>query len=107
MQQYKGKGEEPSWLVEGIADFARHKFGWKNKKANWSLGDFQPGQHYTNSYRITARFLVWFEKRSTGAVRKLDRAMRAGNFNSQQTWQRVARAPIDQLWSEYERNPSI
>ncbi|CAF0935560.1 unnamed protein product [Didymodactylos carnosus] len=40
---------DPSWLVEGIADFARYKWGVNNKKGGWSLPDFKSDQKYTDA----------------------------------------------------------
>lgn len=52
----------PSWLVEGIADYVRNKYGLYNESANWSMPKcFSPDQHYTQGYRVTAGFLTWLE----------------------------------------------
>ncbi len=62
VQNY-GNTNGPGWLTEGIADYARYEFGVDNAGANWTLPDLQPTHYYNNSYRITARFLVWIEKK--------------------------------------------
>src|SRR3546814_94344 len=54
-------GSEPGWLVEGIADYVRYKYGVDNAGAGWSLPDVKANHHYNQSYRITARFLDWIE----------------------------------------------
>lgn len=48
----------PEWLTEGIADYARYKFGVNNAAAKWALPDYKSTQNYDNAYRVTARFLV-------------------------------------------------
>ena len=60
VQDY-GESTGPGWLTEGIADYARYKFGINNPAAKWALPDYKPTQKYTDAYRITARFLVWIE----------------------------------------------
>src|ERR1700748_2900391 len=50
VQDY-GDSVGPGWLTEGIADYARNKFGVNNPAAKWSLPDFKASQHYDNAYR--------------------------------------------------------
>jgi hypothetical protein len=97
----------PSWLVEGIADFSRHTFGLANTSANWSLPAYQPGQNYDNSYRITARFLVWIEARvKAGTVKALDAQLRANTY-TEASWQALTGKSVQQLWNDYAANPSL
>lgn len=76
VQDYGSENNTPSWIVEGLADYAREKYGLCNHKAGWTIpSGFQKGHHYTNSYRITARFFAWIEENAlTGAkiLEKLD-----------------------------------
>jgi len=98
---------EPGWLVEGIADYARWKHDRNNPAANWSLLNFDHSQHYTNLYRITARFLAWCEKRYPNIVNELDRALRK-NIYQARLWVRITRAKTtDQLWNEYSKHPNL
>lgn len=98
---------DPWWLVEGLADYARWKYGQNNQAAGWSLPDFDAGQHYTDSYRVTARFLVWCENRYSTIVNKLNAALQANTYRPR-TWVQVTGGKsIDQLWSEYSSNPAI
>ncbi|WP_432326268.1 basic secretory protein-like protein [Mucilaginibacter sp. P25] len=60
--QAYGNSDGPGWLTEGIADYARFKFGVDNAGAKWALPAFKSTQNYDNAYRVTARFLVWAEK---------------------------------------------
>ncbi len=97
----------PSWLVEGIADFSRHTFGLANTSANWSLPAYQAGQNYDNSYRITARFLVWIEaKVKAGTVKALDAQLRANTY-SDASWQTLTGKTVQQLWNDYAANPAL
>lgn len=104
--QAYGQTDGPGWLTEGIADFARYKFGVDNAGAGWSLPAFKPEQNYTNSYRITARFLDWLErKKSPGLVKTLDAAMRNHTYTAD-IWQTKTGKSLDQLWAEYAANPN-
>lgn len=105
VQDY-GQQNIPGWLVEGIADYARYRYGVNNAAAGWSLPAYQAGQNYTDSYRVTARFLVWVEQRHPGAVQQLDAALRGRSY-SDQTWVAVTGATLDQNWAGYTASPSI
>jgi len=96
----------PWWLTEGIADYARHKYGLDNKSAGWELPNYATGQSYTNSYAVTARFLVWLEKKTPGIVKNLDLAMRSGTYKIE-IWKDQTGKSLDELWSEYAANPAI
>ena len=100
-------GSGPGWLTEGIADYARYKYGLDNKGAGWSLTQFSSSQSYENSYRITARFLVWIsEKYDAELVKKLDAHLRENTFNSN-LWTDYTGKNVDELWKEYSENPKI
>lgn len=100
-------GSGPGWLTEGIADYARFKYGVNNKKADWSLTAFSPSQNYDNSYRITARFLYWLtQKYDEDLVFKLDKNMRDKTY-SDGLWKEYTGKNINELWSEYSKNPNL
>ncbi|MCR8560126.1 basic secretory family protein [Mucilaginibacter sp. BJC16-A38] len=102
-----GYSAGPWWLTEGIADYARYKFGVDNSGAGWSMPDYKAGQSYTNSYRISARFLVWIEEKKTAhVVQKLDAELRAHTFNDA-TWKKLTGESVDELWNDYAANPAI
>ncbi len=103
VQQY-GEGE-PSWLTEGIADYARYKFGLSN--ATWSLPDYDPSQSYQDSYRVTARFLVWLDKHvKLGIVVVLDHMMREQGYTAE-IWKQQTGKTVDELWQDYGKNPAL
>jgi len=105
VQDY-GSQNIPGWMVEGIADYARYRYGVNNAAAGWSLGNYQSGQNYTDSYRVTARFLVWVEEHYPGAVQRFDAALR-GRTYSANTWNQVTGASVDTQWARYTQNPGI
>ncbi|GAB2814127.1 hypothetical protein GCM10027043_12640 [Ferruginibacter profundus] len=106
VQNY-GERSGPGWLTEGIADFARHKFGVDNAGAGWRMPDFKPTQHYDNSYRITARFLYWLEKKiHPGIVAKLNTALRKHTYTDA-IWMQLTGKDLDALWEMYGKDPSV
>ena len=108
VQSYGGKSGMPGWLTEGIADYVRYAYGVDNSGAGWSLPKFSEKQSYKNSYRITARFLVWLEKSGhKGIVKKLDQAGRDKTYDNGAIWEKLAGKTIDELWIDYSQNSSL
>lgn len=106
VQDY-GDSNGPGWLTEGIADYARNKFGVNNEAAKWALSDPKPTQNYTDAYRVTARFLVWLEEKvKPGIVKELDSQMRKHTFTDD-TWKQQTGKSIDELWKSYTENPAV
>lgn len=97
----------PSWITEGIADYVRYEFGVNNKKANWTLPDYNPRQSYEDSYRITARFLVWITKHfDSDFVVKLDKQLRSGTYEGD-IWKEETGFSLDELWKQYAASPEL
>ncbi|RZL97051.1 MAG: secretory protein [Pedobacter sp.] len=106
IQSY-GRRSGPGWLTEGIADFVRYKFGVDNAGAGWSLPEYKSTHKYTDSYRITARFLAWLENHGNkGLVKKLDANLRGRTFTSA-IWQIETGKNLDELWKAYSENPAL
>ena len=106
VQDYK-QSVGPGWLTEGIADYARYKFGVNNAAAGWALPAYKAGVNYTNSYRVTARFLAWLEiHKKKDIVKKLDKQLRDHKYTAE-SWQKLAGKPLDDLWAEYMANPDL
>ena len=107
VQDYGHDNNGPGWLTEGIADYARYKFGVDNPGAKWTLPAFKPTQSYENSYRITARFLVWIEKGiKPDLVKDLDKQLREHTFTND-SWKKETGKTLDELWTAYAANPAI
>jgi len=106
VQDYK-QSVGPGWLTEGIADYARYQFGIDNAGAKWALPDYKPGQHYTNSYRITARFLAWLEAhRKAGIVVTLNKSLFDHTYQDS-IWKRETGSALDELWTAYTQSPAL
>ena len=104
VQNY-GNSVGPVWLTEGIADYARYKFGIDNEGSKWTLPDLKPTHHYKNSYRITARFFVWIENKvKSGSIRLIDQSLRDHTYN-EEIWKNITGKNLDELWADYTLNP--
>ncbi|HEY0177615.1 MAG TPA: basic secretory protein-like protein [Pedobacter sp.] len=105
--QAYGSGDGPWWITEGIADYARYKYGVDNAGAKWTLPDYKSGQKYDNGYRVTARFFAWLEKNGyPGIVIKMDQNMRAHTYN-EDLWKAQTTKTLYELWDSYALNPAI
>ncbi|UJH90671.1 basic secretory family protein [Antarcticibacterium sp. 1MA-6-2] len=97
----------PGWLTEGIADYARHVYGVDNVGAGWSLPAYSSKNHYTQSYRITARFLLWITQQyDKDFVFKLDKHLREKTYD-QELWEKYTGKSLDELWAAYQKAPGI
>lgn len=106
VQDY-GESAGPGWLTEGIADYARNKFGVNNAAAKWVLPAYKPTQKYTDAYRVTASFLVWIEaKVKPGVVKDFNKQLRLHTFTDD-SWKAATGKTLDELWKEYAANPVI
>lgn len=106
VQAYSFSGQ-PGWLVEGIADYVRQVYGVDNPGAGWALPNYNASQKVTDSYRVTARFLLWLERHGhAGVVKSLDARLRAGTYSAN-TWQTLTGKTVDQLWASYAANPAL
>ncbi|WP_231424622.1 MULTISPECIES: basic secretory family protein [Pedobacter] len=106
VQNY-GNSVGPGWLTEGIADYARYKFGIDNAGAKWSLPALKPEHTYKNSYRITARFFAWIEKNiKAGTIKAVDASLRDHSYKPE-IWTALTGKDLDALWADYFKNPQI
>lgn len=97
---------DPWWLVEGIADYVRYKYGVANVAGGWHLPEVTSSQKYDNGYRVTARFLVWCENKKPGSVKAFDHALRTNRYNSN-LWKTIFGKTVDELWKEYLDDAAI
>jgi len=106
VQSYPHKSG-PGWLTEGIADYVRHVYGVDNKRAGWSLTGYSADNHYTQSYRITARFLLWItQKYDKTLVLKLDKHLREKTYH-EELWEKYTGKSLEDLWKEYQSAPQL
>lgn len=90
----------PGWVTEGIADYLRWAI-FEGKPQEWFPISAKE-QGYRDSYRVTAGFFLWLESdRAPGIVRRLNAAMRTGDYEDA-IFENAARIPLDELWKEYQ-----
>ena len=100
-------GSNPGWAVEGMADYARYKYGMFNAQEGWSMPAYSSSQKYTDAYRVTARFFVWLELHVRATiVDELDDVMKSGTYTAN-FWVNQTGSTVDQLWAEYGQNPAL
>jgi len=91
----------PGWLVEGIADYARDRYGRDNAGVGWALPtQVKPDQNFDTGYRVTGAFLAWSEAQHPGLVKALDGALRDGRYTPA-LWQARTGLALPALWAAY------
>lgn len=96
-----GNDKAPTWLVEGIADYARDKYGIDNAASGWKLPtEVKEKQSYDTGYRVSGAFLKWVEGRHAGLVKQLDGALRTGGYSSA-LWTQHTGKDLPALWKDY------
>jgi hypothetical protein len=100
VQQYHHRSN-PSWLVEGIADYVR----WFNyePKSKWPRPHASRAK-YDASYQTTAAFLYWAtEKYDKDLVKKLNVACRQGKYK-ESLWQDYTGKTVQDLGDEWKES---
>lgn len=103
VQGYPGYASEqaPSWLVEGIADYARDVYGVDNASGGWALPtQAKPEHNVDTGYRVTGAFLKWSEAAHPGLVKALDGALRQGRYTPS-LWKQHTGTELPALWDAY------
>jgi Peptidase of plants and bacteria len=96
VQQYR-TGNNPGWLVEGIADYIRF-FKYEPGK----LRPLNPERaRYNGSYKVTAAFLAYVtDKYDPELVRKLNKVMREGEYK-EEVWKTLTKKTLQELDEEW------
>ena len=95
VQQYR-RGNNPGWLVEGIADYVRF---FKYEPGN--LGRLARRPRYNGSYRTTAAFLGYLTAQyDRDIVRKLNKVMREGEYK-EEVFKKLTGKTVQQLGEEW------
>jgi len=109
VQQYTTKNlADVKWLGEALADYVRYKYGGSNVGAGWPLPDYTKTQSYNDSYKVTARFLIWLEyKYNSSIIDQLDKGLRDVTYKQNSTWKELTGRSVEQLWLDYTENPNL
>lgn len=87
----------PMWVTEGIADYVR----FARFEPNGMPDRVWKHEHYTNGYRVTARFFEWIEKtHKVDLIRPLNKACRAGKY-APAIFKELTGKTLDDLWKTY------
>ncbi|MCX7872416.1 MAG: basic secretory family protein [Verrucomicrobiae bacterium] len=89
---------KPGWLVEGIADYIRICCFEPNARRPRINPD---RASYRDSYKTTAIFLEWAEKKyDKELVKKLNQPLREGKFKVEM-FKDITGKTVDELWQEF------
>ncbi|MFZ6757743.1 basic secretory protein-like protein [Undibacterium sp. Ji50W] len=122
-QQYLPSKHQIGWLVEGIADYVRHKYFEKDISATLQINaqdqltGYQPDaryfymlekhgvnmkeQGYLKAYTVASSFLYWLEvNKDKDIVKKLNRALSKGEYTPE-LFAAYGGATLDTLWQEF------
>jgi hypothetical protein len=123
VQSYPTGQTGAGWVVEGIADYIRHKYFEKDISATLRLdgegrlygyGDAEPyfqslqknhvdlsDKGYLKSYTVASTFLFWLESnKNPRIVRELNLALSQDRY-SPERFQQLCGTPLDALWAEF------
>ncbi len=115
VNQHYGNAGDAGWLVEGIADYVRHKYFEKDIEPrlhldrNGNLGGFEldrnrgkfASEGYLGGYTVTGSFLFWLEvRKNKDIVPILNRALREGRYSGKLFQERCG-AALSALWHEF------
>lgn len=93
---------DPGWFTEGFADYTRQLYGPK-EQPGWSLpAELTEKQSYKDSYRTTARFLLWLDAKHPDSVDKLHRKMQDRTMTLED-FKTLTGKTVDELWGECVR----
>lgn len=115
VDQHYRNSDDAGWLVEGIADYVRHKYFEKNIEPrlhldrNGNLRGFELDRNkgtfategYLAGYTVTGAFLFWLEERKDkDIVPTLNRALRDGKYSAK-LFEEKCGASLEALWREF------
>jgi hypothetical protein len=89
---------DPSWLVEGVADYTRYHY-FEPERHNLAV---DPAKHsYKEGYWTVGAFLAYMEKKvDKKIVSRVNELMKKGTFTPE-FWKRYQGKTIDDLWKDY------
>jgi hypothetical protein len=94
------------WLGEGrLADYVHYRYDGFNADANWPLPDYSYKDVCNNSYKITARFLIWLEYKYQSSL--IDQRLKDMTYDQNSAWNELTGKSIEQLWKEYGESSNL
>jgi len=90
-----GYHKAPGWLTEGIADYVRF-YIYEPESKGCEMDVSRNGVRYNKSYRVSANFLNFVEKKRPGTVKELNALCRQGKYNEDTFWKdRIGKTVIE------------
>lgn len=90
------------WLMEGLTDYGRYLFGLYNEDCGWALADYHPGQHYTDSYTVTAAFLKYVTDNYCEELPHIiNRMFKNPQGYDDTIWEKNTGYTLEKLWELY------
>ena len=87
----------PSWLANGIADYARWYLFEPESRGCDFVRKNPEAYRYNGSFRVTASFLDFVERRHPGTVMRANAAMRAHAFDDATFWKEATGKTAEEL----------
>lgn len=94
-----GYRNTPGWICEGIADYIR--FYLFEPESNGTILDVK-NIRYDGSYRISANFIAFVEKKHPGTVRELNYLCHRGKYDGDAFWRRRTGMGVEDLAKEWK-----
>jgi len=89
------------WLMEGLTDYGRYMFGLHNEDCGWHLREYEPGQHYTDSYTVSANFIKFITENYCPDMPVLINEMFKRGGYTERIWKENTGYTLDELWNLY------
>ena len=100
--QYGNGADYPHWIVEGLADYGREKFGLYNEKCGWKIYKaIWNKRTYETGYKTTAGFFIWIEKNFYATLAKeLNSIIKSGKYTDEFFVEKTGKS-VGELWQIY------
>ena len=92
----------PTWASEGYADYVRWILFEPESDGCWFVRKNPDKYRYDGSYRVTAHFFGFVEKRFPGTMKKLNAALRDKTFDNAKFWKAATGKTVDELDLEWK-----
>ena len=91
----------PDWLTEGIADYVRF-YLYEPESRGCAMDVKREDIRYNGSYRVSANFLNFVEKKYPGTVKELNALCRQGKYDENSYWQKRTGKTVLELEQEWK-----
>ena len=93
----RNKTNCPKWASEGYADYIRWFLFEPESDGSWMVRKNPDRYHYNDSYRVTAHFFDFVERKHPGTMKKLNAALRDRSFRDNTFWKDATGSTAQEL----------